>query len=110
MSTTIQHPSFIGCDSGATPGGDVPASLRTNVALLGVVNGVNTVFSTPDTFIHDGVTDEAVYVRGQRLLHGAGNDYVASESGGVGTGYDTIVLSIPPQAGDNLLIDYYVAP
>ena len=109
MTTTIQHPSFVGCDSGATPGGDIPASLRTNVIALGLINGVNTVFTTPDNFTHDGVTDEAVYLRGKRLLEGASNDYTAVESGGAGTGYDTIVLARAPKPGDNLLLDYYVA-
>ena len=110
MTTTIQHPSFIGCDDGGgvTPG--IPSDLRTNVLALGVINGTNTVFSTPDNFVHDGVTDERVYLRGKRLLEGAGNDYTAVESGGVGTGYDTIVFARAPKPGDNILLDYYVAP
>ena len=107
MTLPILHPEFIGCDTGG--GGGPPVDLRTNVVPLGAINGINTVFTTPDTFVHDGVANEAVYLRGQRLLEGAGNDYTAVESGGVGTGYDTIVLARPPRPNDNLLLDYYVA-
>lgn len=110
MTLSIQHPSFIGCDGQGGGTGDVPAGLRTNVIALGVINGVNTVFSTPDNFIHDGVTNEAVFLRGKRCLEGSGNDYVAVESGGVGTGYDTIVFTRAPRPGDNILLDYYVSP
>jgi len=103
------HPEFEGCDA---PGGSgaVPASLRTNVVPAGTINGINTVFSTPDNFIHDGLTNEAVYLRGLRRSEGAGCDYVASESGGVGTGYDTITFAVAPKPGDVLAIDYYLFP
>jgi hypothetical protein len=104
----VLEPSFVGCDTDAIPGGGVPTDLRTNVVPIGVINGVNTVFTTPDDFIHDGVTDEAVYLRGQRRLEGVGNDYVASESGGAGTGFDTITFAKAPRPGDNILVDYYV--
>ena len=91
----------------ATGGG---ALLRTNVVPSGTINGVNAVFTTPTKFIHNGVNNEMVYLRGKRLRVGATHDYVASESGGLGTGYDTITLNQPPEVGDNLLIDYYDAP
>lgn len=64
------------------------------------------VFTTAISFKHGGVNDEALHYNGQRLLDGAGNDYVASESGGVGMGYDTITLEFIPRAGSNFLIDF----
>jgi hypothetical protein len=84
--------------------------LRTNVTPTGTINGVNTVFSTPTDFVHNGVNNEMVYLRGKRVKGGVGNDYVASESGGIGTGYDRITFSVAPKVGDNILIDYYPAP
>lgn len=83
--------------------------LLTGQGLLGAVDGVNTVFTTARPFLRTGDFREAVYLRGLRYSEGVGCDYVAVESGGVGTGYDTIVFSRPPRADDNLLIDYYPA-
>jgi hypothetical protein len=106
---SIAYPDFLGCDSGGGTAPGVPSDLRVGVVPLGTINGTNKTFTTPDDFIHDGLTDERVYLRGQRLLHGASNDYTAVESGGVGTGYDTIVFARAPKPNDNLLLDYYVA-
>lgn len=64
------------------------------------------VFTTALNFKHGGVDTEAVHYNGQRFLSGSGNDYVASESGGVGTGYDTITLEFIPRPASNWLIDY----
>ena len=82
--------------------------LLTNQMLLGDVDGVNTVFTTTRKFLHGGDFDELVYLRGQRRLNG-GCDYVASESGGVGTGYDTITFLRAPKTDDNLVVDYFPA-
>lgn len=104
----LASPRFVGCAGGGGGGGGIPAELRTAVALAGAIDGANVVFTAPHLFVHDGVTDEAVYLRGKRLLHGVGNDYTVSESGGPGSGYDTITLAQAPKAGDNLLADYYI--
>jgi len=103
---TLLYPEFDDC--GTSDGAGVPTALRIGVIPVGAVNGINTVFTTIDNFIHDGVSDERVYVRGQRLLEGAGNDYTASESGGVGAGFDTITLVKAPRPSDNILVDYYI--
>lgn len=82
--------------------------VRENIPLVGTQNGVNLVFTIPDLAIHDPPRSQVkVYRNGQRLLSGAVNDYVVSESGGVGTGYDTITFtSDPPILGENLWADY----
>lgn len=64
------------------------------------------IFTVPISFKHGGVDTEIVSYNGQRLIEGSGNDYVASESGGAGTGYDTITLEFTPRAGSNWRIDY----
>ena len=83
--------------------------LLTGQVLLGSKDGVNTVFSTTRLFLHSGDFDELVYLRGVRRFEGVGCDYVAAESGGIGTGFDTITFQKAPEANDNLLIDYYPA-
>ena len=75
----------------------------------GVINGFNTVYTTAVDFV---AGSEAVYFNGVRQTEGVGCDYVRSESGGVGTGFDTITLAVAPRnrAGakpdDKVMIDY----
>lgn len=64
------------------------------------------VFTVPLNFRHGGVDTEVLSYNGQRLLEGVGNDYVASESGGAGTGYDTITLEFTPRPLSNFRVDY----
>lgn len=79
--------------TGETPSGDI--------------DGVNTEFTTAGKFQPGS---EKVYYNGDRLRSGVGNDYVTSEGGGFGSGFDTIVLAFAPKAApgnpDVLLIDY----
>lgn len=83
---------------------------RVSVPLSGVQNGSNVSFTTPVKFLHiSPYFLERVYVNGQRLLEGAAKDYQVSESGGVGTGYDTVTFAFPPVSADILLIDFYEA-
>lgn len=86
-----------------------PRLPRTGVALIGVINGTNMVFTTPETFMHDGTTSIFVYLNGVRLELGVGNDYVVSESI-PGNGYDTVTLPfapVPPK--DKITADYFVS-
>jgi hypothetical protein len=45
-----------------------------------------------------------VYYNGQRLL--LADDYTLAESGGPGTGYDTIQTVVVPKPGDKIWADY----
>ena len=73
----------------------------------GVIDGANTVFTTASNFV-DG--SEKFYLNGNRLRSGVGCDYLTSESGGLGTGFDTLTLAFAPKGApgnpDQLLIDY----
>ena len=77
--------------------------------LLGLINGANTSFTTAADFINGS---ESVYFNGVRQTEGVGCDYVRSESGGVGTGYDTITFAVAPRSrpgakpDDSITIDY----
>jgi len=72
----------------------------------GPINGVNKVFTTAAKFLEDSLR---VYLNGQRLTVGALKDYVVSESGGSGTGFDTMTLATAPISGakpDVIIVDY----
>lgn len=80
-----------------------------NIVPTGSIDGVNTVFTTPDFFIS---TTMRLYKNGRRMAQGTGCDYEISESGGVGTGYDTLTFhaSIAPKVGDVIIADYIKVP
>ena len=84
----------------------VPRSkLRSAQPLAGSIDGVNTSFSTPEPFVHDPPRLTLVlFYNGQRLF--ISDDFLISESGGPGTGYDTVQTLFAPRAGDKLWADY----
>lgn len=84
--------------------------MRWNKGLVGTKDGVNTSYIVPDTsFIQSGEIVIRVYRNGRRMTIGASNDYTVSESGGVGTGYDTITFNGPaPLSYEVLAADYMV--
>lgn len=83
---------------------------RDDITLIGIVDGVNTIFSTPEKFLFNSTYKIIVYLNGvkQAML----DDYFISESGGPGTGYDLIVFTTPPESAvlpaDFISADYYV--
>jgi hypothetical protein len=88
-------------------------SFKQNVPLTGVKNGSNRVFTVPppDKFINGplGLNEFRILVRhnGKGLLPGI--DYTMSESGGIGTGLDTItIITFKPVADSTLVADYVV--
>lgn len=87
------------------------SSFRWDVPLDGVIDGANKTFTVPasEKFVQSGNVHIRVYLNGQRLFAGASNDYTVSESGGVGTGYDTVDLSIAPVTGDLVTVDFVIA-
>ena len=86
----------------------VPASKhRYEVPLSGLVDGSNTSFTTPELFRQSPPNFSiAVYYNGQRIL--LNDDFTVQESGGVGTGYDTVSTLFTPKAGDKIWADYVV--
>ena len=84
------------------------ASFRWAVALLGAKNGSNRVFRTPEYYLFGGQYRICVFLNGQRLA-GDGGDFTESESGGFGSGFDTLTLEVAPQADDVLMADYIAA-
>lgn len=83
--------------------------MRWNKDLVGAKDGVNQDFAVPggEKFIQSGEIIIRVYRNGVRQNFGADSDYTVSESGGVGTGYDTITFTGPaPLAYEELTADY----
>lgn len=91
-------------------------NVRVGVSLVGPLNGTNRVFrTTPDYFEHDlagnGQTIE-VFHNGRRLIQTSSTDpsigdYWVEESGGVGTGFDTInLLTFAPIVSSGLVASY----
>lgn len=79
--------------------------LRTAQGLIGPMDGVNVVFHTPDAFVHNlPFASIHLYLNGLRVF--LLNDYTVSESGGPGTGFDTVVLVQAPLSDATLFADY----
>lgn len=89
----------------APPGG----SRLFQQSVTGVQDGVNLVFTTALKFLASGPSRESFFVNGVLQLQGSGNDYTVSESGGPGTGYDTITMAYPPLSYDRLCVDFVPA-
>lgn len=81
---------------------------RWGIDLLGPKDGTNTTFQTPEPFIQQGTVVIRIYWNGQRLRLGSANDYTVAESGGVGTGFDTIIMVVAPMNFDVLTADYVI--
>jgi len=96
---------------GAKAAGILLGRFRWNQDLQGTKDGVNATFVLPggDQFTQSGELVIRVYRNGQRLRLGSLNDYTVSESGGPGTGYDTILFLGPaPLPYEELTADYLV--
>lgn len=98
--------------SGVTKGLQVDSSnfihpFISDTLLTGTKNGINTSFtlSTGDKFVYNSTYVITVYVNGVRQAYTS--NFIISESGGVGTGYDTIIFIEAPSAQDILIADYF---
>ena len=94
--------------SGAQIASILLGKFRWDRELLGPKNGINVTFTTPEPFVQSGNLIVRVHLNGQRLRLGISNDYTVFESGGLGTGFDTIILTIAPKNYESLLADYVV--
>lgn len=63
--------------------------------------------SPGDKFVHNlPYLSIHIYYNGQRLIYL--DDYSVLEGGGVGTGFDTVILLIGPRMNDKLTADYVI--
>lgn len=86
---------------------DVLAEFVAGEVPAGAIDGANRVFTTATTFTP---TTLSVYRNGQ--LQTKGSDYTISESGGAGTGFDTVTFAVPctPKTGGVVLVNYVPTP
>lgn len=95
------------------PTGNVRYLLKQRIGLIGPIDGVNRSFTvpSPDKFL-DGIYFENefhIYVSHNGNGLKLGTNFSISESGGPGTGYDTVnLISFTPQPGRSLLEASYV--
>jgi hypothetical protein len=91
--------------------GVLPFLFKQNVHLIGAIDSNNRIFSTPDKFLngsfHLNTFKIEIHHNGRQLIESV--DYLVSESGGVGTGYDTIILiSFAPRINSQLYANYMI--
>lgn len=85
-------------------GSGTPTVFVTGEEPIGVIDGANLVFLAAQKFTPGS---EALYLNGVRQRFGGSNDYTRAES--VPTaGFDQVVFTLAPRAGDVILIDYAV--
>lgn len=92
-------------------GGGSGYYVRQGVDLVGLQNGSNRIFYTPDIFIQGNFIGNdlgiEIYHNGRHLANNI--DYKTSESGGIGTGFNTITfLSFAPISSSTLKANYSV--
>ncbi len=85
---------------------------KDDIELVGNVDDVNTVFQIPSgKFIQNTTYKIIVYKNGVKQVFL--DDYFIAESGGPGTGFDTVILTVPPTTTpppiDIITADYYVS-
>lgn len=81
---------------------------RTAQNLVGLMDDSNVVFTIPSGYYVNNLPflTIAVYLNGQRLA--LIDDYITVEGGGVGTGFNTVVLNEAPYPDDHLFADYVI--
>ena len=91
----------------------IPYLFKQDIALIGDINNTNRIFTipSPDKFINGtfyGNTFKIqVFHNGRLLIESI--DYLISESGGTGTGYDTIILiSFTPRVNSKIIANYTI--
>ena len=97
------------CDQNPAPPIPTLDDLRLSIVPAGTIDGANTDFTTPEEFVQETNIVIRVYRNGQRET--LGGDYTVSESGGAGTGYDTVSFIPPatPKTGEVIRVDYFAA-
>lgn len=89
----------------------LPFEFKQGVTLIGVQDGTNNIFYTPDKFISGSLSNNTFRIsikhNGRELVEGS--DFIIAESEGSGTGYDMIIFTCTiPQINSILIVDYVV--
>ena len=84
---------------------------KEGAELIGIKNGANRIFTLPDQFLEGTFEDNEFHINvfhnGRRLIRFV--DYLAIESGGTGTGFDTVkIISFAPDVKSKLVANYVI--
>ena len=112
-----EHKAFLqslGITQGLEAGGgiaEIPFVFKQGISLIGAKDGTNRTFTTPDKFINGSLGNNEFRIKiihnGRDLIEN--ENYTLIESGGAGTGFDTIVfISIIPTTKSKLEVSYVV--
>jgi hypothetical protein len=88
---------------------EIPFLFKQHVPLTGAKDGVNRIYTVPDKFINGpfGNNDFRILVRHNGRVLIAGCDFTITESGGPGTGFDTLTfITFTPNSDSELIADY----
>ncbi|MGE3319988.1 MAG: hypothetical protein AB7I18_11905 [Candidatus Berkiella sp.] len=101
----------LACIDGYVSGGSVNYRFREEIPLIGLKNNSNRIFYTPDKFINGSYFGNTFHIEikhdGKALYENI--DYTIGESGGPGTGYDTInLIKFSPTVKSTLFAWYAV--
>lgn len=104
---TANHPNIDGYGGG----GSINYAWKEKIALIGLRNGINKTFYTPDKFINGSYFGNTFHItiehNGKELYENI--DFSIAESGGPGTGYDTIhIFSLTPNSHSLLFATYTI--
>lgn len=87
----------------------LPFLFKQGVILIGDQDGINNIFTTPDKFINGTLGNNKFRIlvshNGREMVEGI--DFIIAESGGSGTGYDTLIFKCTiPEEDCILSVDY----
>jgi hypothetical protein len=95
---------------GGGGGANLNFAFKQGQDLIGTLDGNNRVFTTSEKFINgtwgNNIFKILIKHNGRDLVEGI--DYMISESGGVGSGYDTVIFTFSPTSTSILSTDYVV--
>lgn len=89
----------------------IPYLWRENIDLIGLQNGVNRQFFTPDLFLDGSYLGNefniSVYHNGRKMARDL--EYTVSESGGLGTGFNTVnFIGFSPISSSTIRATYVI--
>lgn len=91
--------------------GSLPVNFKENISLVGARDGINRIYKVPnsDKFINgifqNSELSISVYHNGKLLEQNI--DYIVAESGGVGSGFDTVIFTnYSPPNRSRILANY----
>ena len=83
-----------------------------DIQLVGIVNGVNTIFTLPGSISWIQLPPYKIIVYKNGVKQVLGDDFFILESGGPNTGYNTVILTVAPETNpsptDIITADYYI--